>query len=118
MIDEQDTHLWSGRTHAMIDEQDTHLWTGRAHAMITKLKLSIAGRRKSVMNKSLFAILLFASASLAQGLPDYYPKGGLLQTGVIDAVYLDESRIVINDIPLQMNARPIVRSPSSAYDSM
>lgn len=74
---------------------------------------------KGAFVNGLIVLLLFVGGTAsAQSLPNYYPKGALVQTAVIDAVYLDENRITIGDINYQMNPRPIVRSLSSSYDSM
>ena len=70
------------------------------------------------MNRLVFILLFLGGTAFAQSLPNYYPKGPLVQTAVIDAVYLDEGRITIGDITYRMNPRPIVRSPSSSYDSI
>lgn len=63
-------------------------------------------------------VLLVSTAAVAQNWPDYYPREGFSRSGVVDVVYADENRIVINDVSYKMNARPIVRSLSSSYDSM
>lgn len=69
--------------------------------------------------KNLIPILmLLAGTAVAQSLPDYYPKGDLVQTGIIDEIVLDESRVIIDDKPYRMNPRPIIRTPSSAYGSL
>lgn len=71
------------------------------------------------MLKNIAYLLLFlGSAALAQSLPDYYPKEGFSRSEFVDAVYLEESRIVIGDRQFKMNPRPIVRSLSSRYDSL
>ena len=62
------------------------------------------------MKKLLVLLTFLASTAFAQSLPSYYPSDGFSRSGIIDAVYLDEGRIVINDIPYRMNSRPIVRS--------
>lgn len=75
-------------------------------------------QRGTIVNRLFILLLFFGGAAFAQSLPNYYPKGALVQTAVIDAVYLDEGRITIGDITYRMNPRPIVRSPSSSYDSI
>lgn len=72
----------------------------------------------AIVNRLFLLLLLFGGAAFAQSLPNYYPKGPLVQTAVVDAVYPDDQRITIGDITYKMNPRPIVRSPSSSYDSM
>lgn len=66
------------------------------------------------MNKKtilgLLCALLVTTTSIAQNFPSYYPKEGLQRTGRIDAVYMEENRIVIGDIPYQMSESPIVHS--------
>ena len=74
---------------------------------------------KGAFVSGLIALLLFLGGTAsAQSLPNYFPKGPLVQIAVIDAVYLDDNRITIGDITYRMNPRPIVRSVSSSYDSM
>ena len=75
-------------------------------------------QRGTIVNRLSILLLFFCGAAFAQSLPNYYPKGPLVQTAVVDAVYLDEGRITIGDITYKMNPRPIVRSPSSSYDSI
>lgn len=70
------------------------------------------------MKKLTLLFMLLAGAAAAQTLPDYYPEGGLVQTGIIDELVLDESRVVIDDKPYRMNPRPIIRTPRSAYASL
>lgn len=64
----------------------------------------------------LFAFILgcaLATTALARDLPDYYPKNGFGRAGQIDAVHLDEDRVVIDDIPYQISATVVVHSLSS-----
>ncbi len=72
----------------------------------------------AIVSRLVILLLLLGGTASAQSLPNYYPKGPLVQTAIIDAVYLDDNRITIGDITYPMNPRPIVRSPSSSYDSM
>ncbi|MBT5219144.1 MAG: hypothetical protein HOI35_17565 [Woeseia sp.] len=43
--------------------------------------------------------LLVTATSLAQNFPSYYPKDGFQRTGTVDAIYAEEGRIVIDDVP-------------------
>ena len=70
------------------------------------------------MKNLILLALLLGGTAIAQNLPDYYPKKGLIQTGVINEIIADAGRIIIGDISYRMNPRPIVRTPRSAYDSM
>lgn len=74
--------------------------------------------RGTIVNRLVLLLLLLGGTAFAQSLPNYYPKGALVQTAIIDAVYLDEGRITIGDITYKMNPRPIVRSLTSSYDSI
>ena len=44
-----------------------------------------------------------ATTAFARDYPSYYPKQGTQRTGKIDAVYIDEGRIVINDRPFKLS---------------
>ncbi len=73
-----------------------------------------------MIRKSVSAFLLsivLAGAALAQSLPDYYPDS-FRDAGRVDAVYLDENRIVIGDISYWLADSVIVFSRSSAKDSI
>ncbi|MDJ0758576.1 MAG: hypothetical protein QNJ19_04215 [Woeseiaceae bacterium] len=72
----------------------------------------------AIVSRLVVLLLLLGGTASAQSLPNYYPKGPLVQTAIIDAVFLDENRITIGDITYRMNPRPIVRTRSSSYDSM
>ena len=54
-----------------------------------------------------------ATASEAQDYPPYYPKNGIGRAGVIDAVHLDESRIVIDDVQYRLSDDVVVHALSS-----
>lgn len=58
-------------------------------------------------------LLALASPVVAQGLPSYYPSEGFQRTGLVDGIYADENRIVINDIPYQYSTSVVVHSLSS-----
>ncbi len=62
--------------------------------------------------------ILLASGVYAQSLPKHYPSEGFQRTGVVDAVYPDELRIVINDMPFVYSKAVIVRSLSSNRASL
>ncbi len=61
----------------------------------------------------LITSLVLATSAFAQGLPKHYPSEGFQRTGVVHAVYPDELRIVINDIPYAYSKAVVVRSLSS-----
>ncbi len=67
------------------------------------------------MLRTLVAILtlIFAASAIAQTLPAHYPAEGFNRTGEVHAVYHDESRIVINDIPFLYSSAVVVHSMSS-----
>lgn len=74
------------------------------------------------MKKTIFLVLAIAfvltSAAFAADFPSYYPEKGFQNTGVIDAVYAEDGRIVIGDISYQMSTSVVVRSLSSRSDSL
>ncbi|MDH3616536.1 MAG: hypothetical protein OEQ90_08695 [Gammaproteobacteria bacterium] len=74
------------------------------------------------MKKTLLLVLMIAFAmtgtAVAQSLPSYYPAKGFQQTGIVDAVYADEGRIVIGDISYTISPAAVVHSLSSSSDSM
>ncbi len=74
------------------------------------------------MKKILFTILAvtfaLGSTAIAQRLPSYYPAQGFQDSGVVDAVYLDEGRIVIDDVSYALSDSAQVHSLSSINDSM
>jgi hypothetical protein len=67
------------------------------------------------MIKKILAIvaLTIASSAVAQNFPKYYPADGFRRTGNVDAVYADESRIVINDTLYHYSGAVVVHSMSS-----
>ncbi len=67
------------------------------------------------MIKKIVAIVAISIASFAyaQNLPNYYPAEGFQRTGLVDAVYPDESRIVINDTQYHYSGSVVVHSLSS-----
>ena len=69
------------------------------------------------MNKSYFSILVvtfvLTSTAFAQKLPSYYPAEGFQHTGRVDAVYIQEERVVIDDISYQVSNSVVVHSLSS-----
>ena len=74
------------------------------------------------MKKTLLLIAVIAfsisSTAIAATFPSWYPTEGFQRTGIIDAVYIKESRIVIGDTPYQMSESVVVHSLSSRSDSM
>ena len=69
------------------------------------------------MKKTLIIALaiLFTIPVYSQHLPKHYPAEGFQRTGLVDAVYASEYRIVINDIPYQYSKAVVVHSMSSSY---
>jgi hypothetical protein len=57
--------------------------------------------------------ILFASPAFSQKLPKHYPAEGFQRTGLVDAVYASEYRIVINDIQFHYSKAIVVHSMSS-----
>jgi len=52
--------------------------------------------------KLLFSLavgLLIMTTSFAQNFPSYYPKEGFQRIGTLDALYTEEKRVVIDDVP-------------------
>ena len=73
-----------------------------------------------MIRKLVFAILgsiVLAGSSAAQSLPDYYPDS-FDETGYVDAVYLDQDRIVVGDIRYTLASSVVVYSRSSTKDSI
>jgi len=60
-----------------------------------------------------FVAILFASPAFSQSLPKHYPAEGFQRTGLVDAVYAPEYRIVINDIQFHYSKAVVVHSMSS-----
>ena len=47
---------------------------------------------------TIFAVILgfaLATDAIARDYPAYYPKGGIGRAGIVDAVHLDEDRVVM-----------------------
>lgn len=67
------------------------------------------------MKKTLIVALaiIFLSTAYSQDFPKYYPAEGFQRTGLVDAVYADELRIVINDISYQYSSSVVVHSMTS-----
>ena len=74
------------------------------------------------MKKTLFLILVIAyaltSTAIAATLPSYYPAEGFQRTGRVDAVHIEERRIIIGDISYQVSKSVIVHSLTSYRSSM
>jgi opacity protein-like surface antigen len=73
------------------------------------------------MKKTLLLIAVIAcalaSTAIAATLPSYYPAEGFQRTGIVDAVYIKEGRIVIGDISYSISESTVVHSLSSYSDS-
>lgn len=61
----------------------------------------------------LLGTMAFSASLFAQELPRHYPPEGFQRTGLVDAIYADEGRIVINDITYQYSMNVVVHSMSS-----
>lgn len=67
----------------------------------------------------IFAVLIAATGpAFSQGLPKHYPAEGFSRSGLVDAIYVDERRIVINDIPYVYSESVVVHSMSSNRASL
>lgn len=73
---------------------------------------------KKLFFPALAMAIVFMSTAIAADFPSYFPEKGFQNTGRVDAVYADESRIVIDDISYQISTSVIVRSLSSRSDSL
>lgn len=65
---------------------------------------------------TLFALLLglaLTTSTVARDYPAYYPKDGIGRAGEIDAVQLDENRVVIDDVLYKLSADVVVHSLSA-----
>jgi hypothetical protein len=58
-------------------------------------------------------VLVLASPAFAQDLPKHYPKEGFQRTGLVDAIYVEDSTMVINDIPFRFSQNVVVHSMTS-----
>lgn len=56
---------------------------------------------------------IFAAPLWAQSLPNYYPPEGFQRTGLVDAIYVDENSIVVNDMQLELSTSVVVHSLTS-----
>ncbi|MBT8102531.1 MAG: hypothetical protein KJO95_06140 [Gammaproteobacteria bacterium] len=74
------------------------------------------------MKKTSFIIAtiacLLTNVAIAAKLPSYYPANGFRDTGRVDALYVEEGRIVIDDVSYQISTSAVVHSLSSYSDSM
>ena len=62
---------------------------------------------------AMVALLCLAGAATAQTLPSYYPSQGFQRTGIVDAVILQERRIIVNDIPYALSDNAVAHSLNS-----
>ena len=58
-------------------------------------------------------LLVLASPAFAQDSPKNHPIEGFQRSGLVDAIYAEEGRIVINDIPYPFSQNVVVHSTSS-----
>jgi hypothetical protein len=57
--------------------------------------------------------LALASPASAQDLPKHYPTEGFQRSGIVDAIYVEDSTIVINDMPYRFSQNVVVHSMTS-----
>lgn len=65
------------------------------------------------MKQLTFALILgtvLATNAVARDLPAYYPEDQLGRSGEIDAIYLDENRVIIDDVPYEISGDVVVHS--------
>ena len=77
--------------------------------MIKAISLTSRLRRGTTV----LGMLLIASIASAQVLPSYYPDEGFSRTGRVDAILVEEQRIIVNDIPYQLASNLVVHAPNS-----
>lgn len=65
---------------------------------------------KKQLITTLLIVIAFASTAIAQRLPAHYPADGFQRTGIIDAVIVEENRIVIGDISYRLSSDVAVHS--------
>jgi hypothetical protein len=67
------------------------------------------------MIKTLIVTLILAVAgpAFSQELPKHYPREGFQRTGLVDAIYVEDSTIVINDQPFRFSQNVVVHSLTS-----
>ena len=65
---------------------------------------------KKILSLLLLIAISVAFPAFAVDLPSYYPDEGFSRTGRVDAVYPNESRVVIDDISYQISKRAVVHS--------
>lgn len=58
-------------------------------------------------------LLVLASPAFPQGMPKHYPNEGFQRTGLVDAIYVEDSTIVINDQPFRFSQNVVVHSMTS-----
>jgi hypothetical protein len=58
-------------------------------------------------------ILVLAGPAFSQDLPKHYPKEGFQRTGLVDAIYVEDSTMVINDQPFRFSQNVVVHSLTS-----
>lgn len=73
---------------------------------------------KKYLLSALVVAIVFGNAAIAQRLPSYYPSDGFQHTGVVDAIYLQEDRIVIGDTEFLLADSVVLHSLSYKSDSI
>ena len=61
----------------------------------------------------LFLTIMLATTAFGRDLPAYYPEGEMRRAGEIDAVYMEDGRIVIDDISYPVSDDAIVHAPNA-----
>lgn len=72
---------------------------------------------KKIISLALVIAFAFTGTAIAAKLPSYYPTERFQHTGIVDAVYAEEGRIVIDDTSYPMSSSAVVHSLSSNKDS-
>lgn len=67
----------------------------------------------SIRHLAAVALLCIASIAAAQSLPSYYPSEGFQRTGRLDALILQERRIIVNDISYALSDNAIAHNLNS-----
>ena len=70
----------------------------------------LAKARRSLL---MMVALLATVTTLAAELPAYYPKGGFQGVGTVDAIILEERRIIINDLSFVLADNTVIHTPSA-----
>lgn len=72
---------------------------------------------KKTISLAFVIAFAFMSTAIAATLPSYYQSERFQHTGIVDAVYAEEGRVIIDDTSYPMSSSAIVHSLSSYKDS-